>query len=132
MGVEHPLVGPVVVGRHDERRVGAEGRGASGRLDRGAGVVAAGAGDDRDAGPRRALGDGLDGELDEAVALGGRQGGRLAGRPDGDEAVDPGEDLPCDEPPEGGLVDGAVGGERRDEGGERAAEARACGRWRNG
>ena len=45
VGVEHPLVGPVVVGRDDERGVGAQGGGPAGRLDRGAGVVAAGAGD---------------------------------------------------------------------------------------
>ena len=96
VGIEHPLVGLVVVGRDDERRVRAEGGGPSGGVDRGAGVVGAGAGDDRDAGSdrRRALGHGLDGDLDAPVALGGGEGGRLAGGPDGDEAVDPGDDLP--------------------------------------
>ena len=61
VGLEHPTVRPVVVRRHDERRVGAERRRAPGGGDRRRRVVRAGAGDDRDAGTRRALGDDLDG-----------------------------------------------------------------------
>ena len=52
--LEHPLVGLVVVGRDDERGVGAQGRGAAGGLDRAAGVVGARARDDRDPARRRA------------------------------------------------------------------------------
>ena len=49
VGLEHPLVGLVVVGRHDERGVGAQLRGTARGRDRGAGVVRAGARDHGDA-----------------------------------------------------------------------------------
>ena len=88
VGLEHPLVGLVVVRRDHERRVGAQGRRSSGRRDDGRRVVRAGAGDDRDASGEPAPCDRLDGQADEAVVLlvGGR--GRLAGRATGHEAVD--------------------------------------------
>ena len=50
--LEHPRVGPVVVRRDDERGVGAELGGPTGRGDGRRGVVRAGAGDDRDPGAR--------------------------------------------------------------------------------
>ena len=130
--VEHPAVGPVVVGGDDERGVGAELGRPAGRTDRGGGVVRAGPGDDRDAIARRALGGDLHGRGDEPLALLGRQGGGLAGRAARDEAVDAGQDLPAHEPAECGLVEGAVRLERRDEGGQRAANLRAGGHGRPG
>ncbi len=59
--LEHALVGLVVVGRHDEGGVRAEGGGAARGRDGGARVVRAGAGDDRRHAPgrSRALADGL-------------------------------------------------------------------------
>ena len=72
----------------------------------------------------RSLGD-LDGRRDQALALGLAQGGGLAGRAARDEPVDAGQDLPADETPEGGLVEGAVRGERGDQGGEGAAQHRS-------
>ena len=126
--VEHPAVGPVVVRRDDQRGVGTELGRPAGRPDRGGGVVGAGPGDDPDAVARRPLGDDLDGRGDEPLALVGGQGGGFAGRAARDEAVDAGQDLPADEPAEGGLVEVAVGGERGDEGGEGAAEHRVG--WR--
>jgi hypothetical protein len=125
---EHPGIRAVVVRRHDERRIGTQLGGPSGRRDRRAGVVGAGAGDDRDARPARAgRADDLDGQRDEALTLLGRQGRGLAGGPDGHEPVDAGQDLPRDEAPELGLVELAIGGERGDERGERAAKPRALG-----
>ena len=125
--LEHPAVGPVVVRRDDERGVGPELGRATGRADRGGGVVGAGAGDDPDAVARGSLAGDLDGRGDQPLALVGGQGGGLAGRAARHEAVDAGQDLPADETAEGGLVEGAVGGERGDERGERAAQARAAG-----
>ena len=127
--VEHPLVGPVVVRRDDEGGVGPEGGRAAGGLDRRTRVVGPGPGDDRGRVGPTALRDGLDGDLDAPVALGGRERGRLAGGADGDEAVDAGEDLPRGQRAIGGLVDGRRGGERGDERGERAAEASGSWPW---
>ena len=69
VGEEHPLVGPVVVGRDDERGVGAEVGRPAGRPDGRRGVVGAGAGDDRDPAARRTLGDRFDRDRDQPVAL---------------------------------------------------------------
>ena len=82
---------------------------------------------DRDARLRGPLGDRRHGDLDEAVPLRRGQRGRLARRAHRDQAVDPGQDLPRDEPAIGGLVDAAVAGE----GVTRAVKApRSCGiRW---
>ena len=109
MGLEHPAVGPVVVRRDDERGVRTELGGATGRPDRGCGVVRAGPGDHPDPVARRSLRGDLDGRGDQPLALVGRQGRGLAGRPARDEAVDAGQDLPADEAPECGLVELAVG-----------------------
>jgi len=118
MGLEHPAIGPVVVGRDDQCRIGTELGRASGGPDGGGGIVGAGPGDHPDTGTGRPLGRDFDGRLDESFAFGLAQGGGLAGRAARDETVDAGQDLPADQPAEGGLVEGAVGGERGHEGGE--------------
>ena len=67
----------------------------------------------------------LDGRGDQALALLGREGGGLAGRAAWDQAVDAGQDLPADEPPEGCLVERGVRREGSDEGCKGAAQERA-------
>ena len=107
MGLEHPAVGPVVVRRDDERRIGAELRRATGRADRGGGVVGAGPGDHPDATARRPL---ATATSTVAAMSRSRSASVRVGDspvvPHGHEAVDAGEDLPADEPAEGGLVEG--------------------------
>ena len=127
VGLEHPAVRAVVVRRDDERRIRAELGRATGRADRGGRVVGPGPRDDPDPAARGPLGGDLDGGRDEALALplGERRG--FAGRPARDEAIDPGKDLPADEPPERRLVEGPVSRERRDERGEGAAESKRGG-----
>ncbi len=124
---KHPLVRAVVVGSDDERGVGAEvcrpARGPDGR----SGVIGTRSGDDGDSATRGSLADGLDGDRDQPIALGFGQGRRFTGGPDGDDAVDPGKDLPADEPAESSLVDVAVGGEGCDECGQRAPEGGPAG-----
>ena len=106
VGVEHPLVGPVVVGRDDERGVRAEGGRATGRLDRGPGVVGAGAGDDERARARGGTPAAADGDLDEPVALGGATGWapRRSCRRGRGRRCRPGPAI-CGERAEGGLVE---------------------------
>ena len=108
MGLEHPAVGPVVVGRHDQRGVRTELCRPARRPDGRGGVVGAGPGDHADPVARGPLGGDLDGDRDQPLALLLGQGGRLAGRAARDEPVDAGQDLPAHETPEGGLVERAV------------------------
>ena len=123
VGLQHALVRAVVVRGHDERGVRTQLRGAAGGLDGGAGVVGAGARDDRDPVAGRAAVHGLNGDADAGLALLGGQRGRLAGGANRDQAVDAGEDLPGHQAAVGGLVELAGGGERGHERGEGAAEA---------
>ncbi len=127
--LEHALVGAVVVGSDHERGVGAEPGGPSGRPDGRGGVVRPGPGQDRGARPAgSAARSDLDRDRDHPLALGERKRGRLAGGAAGHDAIDPGPDLPGDEPPQSSLVERSVGREWGDEGGERAAKPGSRGR----
>ena len=106
----------VVIGRDDERAVGARLLGVAREVDRLRGRVGAGAGDDRDPPLRH-----LDAELDDALVLGMAQGRRFAGRAARHDGVRPFLDLPVDEALKALLVDGAIP-ERRDERDQRALE----------
>ena len=104
MGREHPLIRAVVVRSHDERGVGAEVRRPPRGTDGGGGVVRAGSGDDGDPAARGPLADCLDRDGDEPIALRLGEGRGFAGRPDRNEAVDPGKHLPADESSERPFV----------------------------
>ena len=113
-----PLLGrPVVIGRDDQDRVGADRFGVAREGDRVDGRVRARTGHDRH--PALRL---LDTQLDDALVLLMGQGGALARRPDRNQAVGAALDLPGDEAAELVLVEDPVperGHERR----ERAPQA---------
>jgi hypothetical protein len=110
-------VGPVVVGRHDQRGVDPDTRGPLGELDGVPGVVRARARDHRRAAALR------DPDLPEGGLLVVGQRGALAGRPREHEAVRPVlEEMP-DELRRRVLGERAVRSERRDHRREDAAEA---------
>ena len=106
----------VVVGRDDEKRVGARLLGVLCEVDRLGRVVRAGAGDDRHA-PLRLI----YAPFHDSLVLVMRQSRTFAGRAHGDEPLRPVLDLPAHMGPEGLLVERAVA-KRGDERRERAAE----------
>ena len=102
------LRGLVVIGSDGEDAVGAEFLDFVGERDDFGGVVAAGAGEDRDL----ALGD-FEGELNDAEMLGMRERGAFPGGAAGDEEVDARVELALDERAESGFVERAVGAKWR-------------------
>ncbi len=97
------LGGLVVVGRDQQRPVGAGALGVSGELDGRRRVVGAGARHHR-----HAPAHGLHRDLDHGLVLGVRERGRLAGGAAGHEPVHTGFDLALDEIAQRLLVDVAV------------------------
>ena len=108
---------PVVIGRHHQRRVRSRRPGRGHVLRGDAGVVAAGAGDDRHAPPRL-----VDAGPHDPEMLLEAQRRRLAGGAARDEAGRALGDLPFDEVAIGALVEAAIGRERRDERRDRSVE----------
>ena len=90
----------VVIGRHDQHRVGAGLLGVAGELDRLVRVVRAGAGDHRHAAARL-----VDADVDGAAVLLVAQRRALAGGADRHQPVRAGRDLPVDQSAERRLVD---------------------------
>lgn len=103
VGVEALLARTIVVGRHHQGGVRADGLGVLDQLDRLFGGVRPRAGDDR-----HAAGGGLHGQLDHAAVLVMRKGRGLACRAHGHDAVDSARDLTLDESDERLLVHHAV------------------------
>src|SRR5262245_48558529 len=99
MAVETFLCWLVVIGRDDQRAVGAEGPGSLRPLDRRRGAVRSGAGQYRHSSRRR-----LDSGSDDAIPFGRREGRGLTGRSARYEPGDTPIDLPLDERPQGELV----------------------------
>ncbi len=112
------LAGAIVVRRHHQGRVGADGLGVAGQLDGLVGRVAARAGDHR-----HAAGGGLHAQLDDALVLVMRQGRGLARGADRHQAVHAAGDLALDQRYERFFVHLTVA-ERRDEGRNDALEVR--------
>ncbi len=100
MDIDAFLVGPIVIGRHVQRGVGARILGVLGQLDGVGRIVGATAGDYRNPAPRH-----LDGQLDQAAVLLGRQGRGLAGGAAGHQSVASFVDLPLDEITEYRMID---------------------------
>ena len=114
----HALLRRLVVVRHrQQQRIDAGARGLAAQLDAVGGAVVARAGDHR-----RARADDVLHLGPEADLLGDRQRRRLAGGAGDDEAVGAGVEQRDRQPPRLRVVDGAVGYERRDHGGEDPAE----------
>jgi hypothetical protein len=112
----------VVVRRHRQDAVGARIGGRMGGLDDLCRVVATGAREHR----HHALHLVHDG-LDDGPLLGCRERRRLARRADRHQEMNPGLDLPPREAAHASLIDSAVGGERRDQGGATASEGTSWG-----
>ena len=119
VAVKALLAGLVVIGRHHQHGVGAGRLGMAGQRDGLVGVVGASARDHRHAAARFP-----DADLDDVHVLVVAERRAFARGAAGDQGVRALADLPVDEGPEGGLVEGAVL-EGRDERRSRTPECRS-------
>src|SRR5262249_41573611 len=119
--IESFLRGLVVIRRDHEHRIGARLLRMPRKLDRLGSGIRTGTGDHGN--PSLRL---LDAPADDTVVLLMRQGGALAGSPDGNQPVGALGNLPIHQSTEGLLVERAVA-ERGDERGKRASKARPGG-----
>ncbi len=110
----------VVIGRHNEDRIGTRLFRVDGKVHRLHCRIRAGAGDHGHAALRL-----VDHDFDDALVFVMAQGRALAGRANGDEAVRAFGDLPVDESAQGVFIE-PVAGEGRDKCRDRARESGRC------